>query len=166
MRDLPFLNQIFALSNEVRAEQEIQRVNFANDNAFAEAFAADVKQNWKIPTVNSVSDSSTATADIVANELSPNEGKALVKSTGKTWLIFYNNYAPGWRAFVNSNPAPILRINHLFMGVQLPAGTNLVEFKFQPKWVLRLIALPYLLIVLSALALALRYLFRKKPGSS
>lgn len=41
------------------------------------------------------------------------------------------NY-PGWRAYLNGTPAPILKANYLFRGVILPAGHNVVEFAYEP----------------------------------
>lgn len=47
-------------------------------------------------------------------------------------LLFNDNYHRGWTARVNGQKGQLLRANYTFMGVQLPAGTNLVEFRFVP----------------------------------
>jgi uncharacterized membrane protein YfhO len=41
------------------------------------------------------------------------------------------NY-PGWLAYVNGKPTPILDANYLFRGVILPAGRSTVEFVYEP----------------------------------
>ena len=41
------------------------------------------------------------------------------------------NY-PGWRAYLNGNAVPILKANFLFRGVIVPAGSNVVEFSYEP----------------------------------
>jgi uncharacterized membrane protein YfhO len=46
-------------------------------------------------------------------------------------MLTDTNY-PGWRAFVNGQPAPIVSANYLFRGVIVPKGTSRVEFVYQP----------------------------------
>jgi uncharacterized membrane protein YfhO len=41
------------------------------------------------------------------------------------------NY-PGWRAYVNEKPTPVLKADHLFRGVVLPPGKNTVKFRYEP----------------------------------
>lgn len=42
-------------------------------------------------------------------------------------------YPAGWNAFVDSDPAPILRANHLLRAVPVPAGRHLVSMRFEPE---------------------------------
>lgn len=49
---------------------------------------------------------------------------------GPRILSFIDVDYPGWRAWVNDRPAPILRANDLFKAVEVPAGTSRVRFEF------------------------------------
>ena len=47
-------------------------------------------------------------------------------------LVLTDSYYPGWKVLVNGKEERILRANHFFRGVQLPAGKHHIEFKYQP----------------------------------
>ncbi|HLA81918.1 MAG TPA: YfhO family protein, partial [Thermoleophilia bacterium] len=48
-------------------------------------------------------------------------------------LVLNDTYYPGWKAYVDGAERPILRANHAFRAVALPAGTRRVEFVFAPR---------------------------------
>jgi len=45
-------------------------------------------------------------------------------------LVLADRWDPGWRAFLNGKPVPILRTNHALRGAVLPAGSATVEFRY------------------------------------
>ncbi len=47
-------------------------------------------------------------------------------------LLLNDKYDPNWKVLVNGQPAPLLRCNFVMRGVQLPAGTHTVEFRYAP----------------------------------
>ncbi len=47
-------------------------------------------------------------------------------------LVLMDSYYPGWRAWVNGEPALIRRVNYGFRGVPVPAGESLVEMRYEP----------------------------------
>jgi hypothetical protein len=47
-------------------------------------------------------------------------------------LVLNDADYPGWRAWVDGRPAPILAADHLFRGVLVPTGRHVVEFVYQP----------------------------------
>ncbi|MDX2289102.1 MAG: YfhO family protein, partial [Hyphomicrobiaceae bacterium] len=47
-------------------------------------------------------------------------------------LVVHDTYYPGWTARVDGLPAPILRADTLFRGVEIPAGTHRVVMTFEP----------------------------------
>jgi hypothetical protein len=48
-------------------------------------------------------------------------------------LVLNDTSYPGWRAYVNGQPAEMLTANFLFRGVLLQPGKSTVEFKYQPR---------------------------------
>lgn len=51
---------------------------------------------------------------------------------GAGWLVLSDVWYPGWRAWVDGRPAPILRANYLFRAVEVGAGDRQVVFIYQP----------------------------------
>lgn len=47
-------------------------------------------------------------------------------------VVLADAYAPGWRAELDGEPAPILATNHLFRGVRAPAGSHRIRFDYEP----------------------------------
>jgi hypothetical protein len=47
-------------------------------------------------------------------------------------LVLSDTYYPGWRVAVDGRPARIDRVDGLFRGVPVPAGTHRVEFTYDP----------------------------------
>jgi len=48
------------------------------------------------------------------------------------YLAFNETFFPGWHAWLDGNPVPILRAYGLFMAVVVPEGTHQVEFRYEP----------------------------------
>ena len=62
----------------------------------------------------------------------PGRVEAVATSTGGGLLVLHDTYYPGWIAEIDGKPASILRADILFRGVELPAGTHHVTFRFAP----------------------------------
>ncbi|MBN1103683.1 MAG: YfhO family protein, partial [Deltaproteobacteria bacterium] len=67
----------------------------------------------------------------------PDRIQVRVSCPSPGYLFLSENYYPGWKAFVDKGPVPILRGNYLFRVVPVPEGEHLVEVIFQP-WSIRL----------------------------
>jgi hypothetical protein len=70
----------------------------------------------------------TGTATIAASEL--NRIQVDVTASGPALLVLGELYAPGWRATVDGEPAPVVRADLIFRGVRVPAGAHRVEFRY------------------------------------
>jgi Bacterial membrane protein YfhO len=69
-------------------------------------------------------------------------------------VVLTDNHFPGWKATVDGRPADVERVNYLFRGVRVGAGTHTVEFRYEPLswtvgWIVSLVALAGLLAMLA-----------------
>lgn len=64
----------------------------------------------------------------------PNELKYTAEMIRGGLAVFSEiHYPKGWIATVNAQETPILRVNYLLRGLNLPAGNNEIVFKFSPS---------------------------------
>jgi hypothetical protein len=47
-------------------------------------------------------------------------------------VVLHDLYYPGWEASVDGVRVPVVKANILFRGVEVPAGSHIVEFTFRP----------------------------------
>ena len=59
-------------------------------------------------------------------------------------------YFPGWRASIDSQSAPVVRINYAFRGVVVPAGKHTVVFRYEPWRIYRGMAISIAAMVMTA----------------
>jgi hypothetical protein len=52
---------------------------------------------------------------------------------GDAYLVLAESWYPGWRVEVDGAPAELLRANHLFQAVRVPAGKHAVRFTYKPR---------------------------------
>jgi uncharacterized membrane protein YfhO len=53
-------------------------------------------------------------------------------ASSEGFLVLGETWAPGWRAWVDGRPAPVLRANVIHRAVKLPPGHHRVEFRYLP----------------------------------
>ena len=56
-----------------------------------------------------------------------------VHSSRSGWLFQADTWYPGWQAFLDHHPVPLLRAEDVFRGVELPPGEHLLEFVYRPN---------------------------------
>ena len=64
--------------------------------------------------------------------LSAGQAGALTNFSKPGYLVWDESYAPGWHAWVDGAPQPILRAYGLFMAVELGKGPHQVDFRYEP----------------------------------
>ncbi len=50
-----------------------------------------------------------------------------------TFVNHAQAYYPGWKAYIDGKPVPIYLVNGLIQGVEVPPGTHIVDFVFDPS---------------------------------
>jgi hypothetical protein len=71
-----------------------------------------------------------ADARLVADE--PNFVRADVDARTPAVVVLADHWYAGWVARVNGAAVPILRANHAFRAVEIPAGRSTLEFSYEP----------------------------------
>lgn len=62
-------------------------------------------------------------------EVTKRWAKVRVQADSDSIVRFSQYYQPSWRVFVDGNPAELLRVDYLCLGVAVPPGEHLVEFR-------------------------------------
>ena len=73
-----------------------------------------------------------ASAEAVVVEYRPERVVVETHLASPGLLVLSDAFYPGWRALVDGQESPILRVDHAFRGVRLEAGWHRVEFVYQP----------------------------------
>lgn len=47
-------------------------------------------------------------------------------------VVLSDRWSPGWKAFLDGRPVPVLKANYALRGVEVPAGKATLEFRYQP----------------------------------
>jgi uncharacterized membrane protein YfhO len=74
-------------------------------------------------------------------------------------LVAADAAVPGWRAWVNGEPVPVLTADHLFLGVIVPPGEHDVELRYRAPGAVtgRLLSGLGLVLLLAGALLGRRY---------
>jgi uncharacterized membrane protein YfhO len=52
------------------------------------------------------------------------------EAAAPTVLVLAQTFYPSWHATVNGQPAPVLRANHAFQAIPIPAGKSIVRLEY------------------------------------
>ncbi len=69
---------------------------------------------------------------IAVERQTPTSLTVTVQTPGPALLVLSEAYAPGWRAWVNGQAAPVLAVDGLLRGVPVPTGASTVAWRYQP----------------------------------
>jgi uncharacterized membrane protein YfhO len=73
------------------------------------------------------------TARVIEARWKNNSGEVAVEAGGPALLVVAQSFHHGWRAYVQGKPTEILRANHAFQAVEIPAGRSEVAFVYEDK---------------------------------
>jgi len=99
----------------------------------------------------------TATATIT--QYLPHRVTITTQSQQPQLLLLTDTFYPGWKTTIDSEPTQILRANHAFRAVSLPAGNHQIVFKYDPLSVKL-----GMVVSLIGLSLAAYEIIRRHPG--
>jgi uncharacterized membrane protein YfhO len=64
---------------------------------------------------------------------SPNVVTVPVSLERPGWVVLADTYYPGWFAYVDGEPATLLRADYAFRAVGVGAGDHVVTFQYRPR---------------------------------
>ena len=85
----------------------------------------------RVPTAPEVRSVVAPEARIVIDD--PARVVIAASANAPAWLVLTDTWFPGWRARLDGTDVPVLRADHAFRAVALPAGRHEIEFVFTPR---------------------------------
>ena len=75
-----------------------------------------------------------ASAEILrVTERRPEHVVVQARSDGDVLIVLNERWDPGWRAYVDRQPARLFEVDSVLMGALMPSGGHTVEFLYQPR---------------------------------
>ena len=93
----------------------------------------------------------------------PNRSYSTVECNSPSLLVLNEWFTPAWKARVNGQKQPVLRVIQWQTGVLLPAGKNRVEFEYSPT-VFRVLTALNRITILLLLSFAIFAIVRRRVG--
>lgn len=122
-----FVNKIRFLDNENEEILALHEINTKKEAVMVRNPSKKISSLKEIYPLDT-----TATIQLVAYKA--NHLTYKIKTTENQFVVFSEiYYKHGWNAYVNGVFQPHYRVNYLLRGMEIPAGKNKIEFKFEPK---------------------------------
>jgi hypothetical protein len=96
-------------------------------------FAPEQVVYLPISVSNDVTVTSAGTARLKSQEVTSHKVSVDVSASAPSLVVIAQAHYPRWKAFVDGQPAELLRANHAFQAVQVPAGEHRVVVIYQDK---------------------------------
>ena len=74
---------------------------------------------------------STATA--IVEEIAVNQMRVRTRASRRVLLVIAETWHPNWTVTIDGESAELLRVNHSFQGLELPAGEHVVRLKYRDR---------------------------------
>ena len=137
-----------------------QKVIFADEPTTLQALASPGFNPAKVvylpqAVAGRLSATNAARSSIQPTEFSAHRISAIAINDAPALAVISQNDYPSWHAFVDGQPAPLLRANHAFQAVEIPAGKHTLRIEYHDT-AFKLGAAISALSVLICAALAIR----------
>lgn len=76
--------------------------------------------------------SSGQTGSVEVTKYEPNRLNLQTRASADAVLVLSENDYPGWRAYIDGEPASIIRVNYGLRGVAVPGGEHQITFVYRP----------------------------------
>ncbi len=120
-----FVKEVNMVENANEEISGLAELDPAHTALVDKRFEADVKFK------GSFADS---TASIVQRSYLPNQLVYESRSAQPGFVVFSEiYYAEGWNAYIDGQLVPHVRANYVLRGLDVPAGTHAIEFRFEPE---------------------------------
>jgi uncharacterized membrane protein YfhO len=73
-----------------------------------------------------------SSGSVEVTKYEPNRLNLQTRATGDALLVLSENDYPGWRAYVDGAPAPIIRVNYGLRGIAVSGGEHQVTLVYRP----------------------------------
>lgn len=125
------LPRIYAVSQVVILESDQAAIDFVSSPDFDPLAIATIHDAPDIPPTLQ------ATGDLIVSaeytHYTHNRLTAEVEMTADGFVVFSENYFPGWQATVNDEPTTIYQANIAYRGLFLPEGQHTIQMVFRPR---------------------------------
>jgi len=137
---------------------------FENPNVKEKIFSTDnIDFSPKIPEITMIKGKVISLENIgkaIISNIKYSSGKSSANSEclqEKCFVVFSENYYPGWNVKVNKTTADIYVYDHLIQGAFVPKGKNTIEFYYVPNY----LKLSFLLFIFG-ISISIYLIFRKQ----
>ena len=115
----------------VRTNQQAALDNLADPQFDPSKTVVVLDKNVKPPAKASEENDGTATIE----SYHPKAIRIQTAGSSDGVLLYNDRYHPHWKVYVNGKQQPLLRCNFIMRGVEVPAGSHVVEFRYEsPQW--------------------------------
>jgi len=119
-------------SRRADAEEALALLREARFDFRREVILEGAATNGGVPGACTVGGCDPSRTTVTRLEAAPERLAFRTEATVPTHLVVAVNYAPGWRAEVDGQTAPLARADFTLMAVPLPAGTHVVALSYRP----------------------------------
>ncbi|MHA4844301.1 YfhO family protein [Flavitalea antarctica] len=118
VRELKYVNS---------ADEEMKALDSLNPALTA---VVDKREQAKITSLPQPDSAATIKLEFNRNDVIKYSSKA----GAPQFAVFSEIYYPrGWKAFIDGKEAPIVKVNYTLRGLSIPAGSHVIDFKFEPE---------------------------------
>ncbi|KGR90042.1 hypothetical protein CD30_13785 [Ureibacillus massiliensis 4400831 = CIP 108448 = CCUG 49529] len=136
------LETLYSVSNVIKADNK-NEINDYTNNAIVHS-QANLQDSYNKSNINIIN-------------YSNGQVKAEVNSKEASFIVFSESYDEGWRAYINNKAVPIYQVNNLVQGIEVPKGSNIVEFRYVPIDVYCLLLISIILCFICLIYLYIDY---------